>query len=67
MASACKTPVVFDDPSGTLQGLLPSIRASLNRAPGPMAMWAVALGLSLRGIGRRVRLAQAATSQRSAA
>ena len=67
MATACKTPVVFDDPSGTLQSLLPSIRASLNRAPGPAAMWAVALGLSLRGIGRRARHAQAATAQRSAA
>jgi type IV pilus assembly protein PilM len=67
MAGACKTPVVFDDPPNTLQGLVPSIRASLNRSPGPAAMWAVALGLSLRGIGRRVREAERTAARRSAA
>jgi type IV pilus assembly protein PilM len=59
MAQACKTPVVFDDAGaqasdagagGILAGLIPQIRNSLNRTPGPAAAWAVAVGLSARGI-----------------
>lgn len=55
MANACKTPVVLDDPSGALGSMLPGIRASLSRTPGPAAAWAVALGLSLRGIRKSDR------------
>jgi hypothetical protein len=49
MASTCKTPVVFDDPAGTLTALLPGIRHSLGRSTGPAACWAASLGLSMRG------------------
>jgi len=53
MAHTCKTPVLFDDSTGMLASLIPQIHNSLNRTPGPAAAWAVALGLSIRGIGRR--------------
>ncbi len=53
MANACKAPVVFDDSSNVLAHTLPAIRTSLNRTPGPASGWAVALGLSLRGINKK--------------
>lgn len=52
LAKACKTPVVFDEPEGTLAALIDSIHTCLNRTPGPPACWAVAAGLSVRGIER---------------
>ena len=53
LANACKAPVTFDDPAGTLMSCLPGIRGCMNRTPGPSAIWSVALGLSLRGISKR--------------
>ncbi len=47
---ACKIPVVHDDPMSTLQGIIMQIREKLNSEPGPAACWAVAAGLSVRGI-----------------
>lgn len=60
MANACKTPVVFDDPNNLLATVIPSIRACLNRTPGPAAGWAVALGLSMRGLRKTAARERAA-------
>jgi type IV pilus assembly protein PilM len=51
-AAACKIPIVHDDPPGTLTQLGDDVRAVLNRDPGPSSAWAVASGLSLRGISK---------------
>ena len=53
MAKACKVPVDYDDATPILSGLGTQIRSTLNRTPGPVACWAVALGLGLRGLQRR--------------
>ena len=53
MERACKVPVAFDDANSVLGGLIGGIHSTLNRTPGPAASWAVAVGLSLRGIGTR--------------
>jgi type IV pilus assembly protein PilM len=50
MSRACKIPVVFDDTNFVLGGLIGGIYSTLNRTPGPAASWAVAVGLSLRGM-----------------
>ncbi len=50
---SCKVPVRIDDVVGTLDSLLPQIRAAMNRVPGPAACWATAAGLSLRRSGAR--------------
>jgi type IV pilus assembly protein PilM len=63
-AHTCKAPVVFDDASASLAGLIPEIRATLNRTPGPAACWTVPIGLSLRGIRRSARGSVAAPAQR---
>lgn len=47
---SCKLPVVYDDQIETLAGLQRQIRDSFNRDPGPPGCWAVAAGLSLRGL-----------------
>lgn len=52
MATACKTQVMYDDLGATLSSIAGPLRACLNRTPGPAACWAVAAGLSLRGIRR---------------
>jgi type IV pilus assembly protein PilM len=50
--AACKIPIVHDDPPDTLTGLREEVRQILNRDPGPRSGWAVAAGLSLRGLLR---------------
>jgi type IV pilus assembly protein PilM len=57
LAKACKLPVGFDDTAPMLGGLIGPIRSTLNRTPGPAACWAVAAGLSLRGIGQKTKQA----------
>lgn len=49
MSKSCKTPVVFDDPLGTLGRMIGNIQSTMNRTPGSAACWAVAAGLALRG------------------
>jgi type IV pilus assembly protein PilM len=48
LASACKTPVVFDTDTQTPGELAKGVQSALNRTPGPEGSWAVALGASLR-------------------
>ena len=60
MSQSCKTPVVFDDPLGTITGLIGSIQSALNRTPGPSSCWSVACGLSMRGMSKRRPRTQAA-------
>lgn len=50
LGSACKIPVAYDDPAETFISLVGEIRKCMNRIPGPPSCWAVAAGLSLRGI-----------------
>ncbi len=50
LAQECKLPVVHDDRSDTLEGIGVEIRNKMNRVPGPAATWAVAAGLSARGL-----------------
>jgi len=47
---ACKIPVAFDDSNDTLSNLVPEIGRILNRSAGIAPNWAVAAGLSARGI-----------------
>jgi len=54
LQNSCKMPVVFDE-SDVLATLHPQVHARLNRSPGPASSWAIALGLSMRGIGRSRR------------
>lgn len=68
LAEQCKIPVAFEVDDSPLHGLTNGIRTVLHRAPGPAAWWAVAAGLSLRGLSAaRLRRVQAAPSQREAA
>jgi len=53
MSQMCKLDVTFGDPNDGLERLADDIHRSLNRAPGPIASWAVATGLSLRGCQNR--------------
>jgi type IV pilus assembly protein PilM len=53
---ACKIPVAFDDELSTLEHLIGQVQAKLHRRPGPAASWAVAAGLSARGLNRARRL-----------
>lgn len=46
----CKLPVVHDDQLATLQSLTGQIGEIFGRDPGPPGCWAVAAGLSLRGL-----------------
>jgi type IV pilus assembly protein PilM len=50
LQQACKIPVAFDEPPAVLEGLIGEIRGKLHRTPGPAASWAVAAGLSARGL-----------------
>ncbi|MDY7108376.1 MAG: type IV pilus assembly protein PilM [Planctomycetota bacterium] len=47
---ACKIPTTFDDELSTLEHLIGQIHAKLHRRPGPASCWAVAAGLSARGL-----------------
>ncbi|MHC4082209.1 MAG: pilus assembly protein PilM [Planctomycetota bacterium] len=50
LAEHCKIPVTFEHEGPGGAGLLESIKDCLHRDPGPPACWAVAAGLSLRGV-----------------
>lgn len=50
LAEQCKIPVVYDDQGALLESLTDGIRGVLQRPAGPSAWWAVAAGLSLRGL-----------------
>jgi type IV pilus assembly protein PilM len=52
LEAGCKLPVVMDDPRSSVGDLAPQIESLLHRNPGPGACWAVAAGLSLRGLSR---------------
>jgi len=52
LGNACKVPVVFDDDDGTLHTLDGEVKAALHRTSGPAACWAVAAGLSIRGLAQ---------------
>ena len=52
LKEACGIEVVFDDAIGGLESFLSQIHQKLNRSPGPLGAWAVAGGLSQRGITR---------------
>jgi len=53
MSKSCKINVAYDDATQTLGGLITHIHHHLNHTPGQAGCWAVAAGLSLRGLGRR--------------
>ncbi|MHC4717884.1 MAG: pilus assembly protein PilM [Planctomycetota bacterium] len=50
LAEHCKIPVTFEHEGPGAAGLAAGIRDCLHRDPGPPACWAVAAGLSLRGV-----------------
>ena len=50
VGAACKIPVAYDDEEGTLVTLGDEINTALHRTGGPVACWAVAAGLSVRGL-----------------
>lgn len=52
LKQTCGIQVIFDNDIGGLESLVPQIHRKLNRSPGPLGAWAVAAGLSLRGINR---------------
>lgn len=64
IGAACKIPVVYDDEEATLATLDRDIHAALHRVAGPGACWAVAAGLSIRGMAAPN---SAATNRRGAA
>jgi type IV pilus assembly protein PilM len=67
LAQQCKVPVTFEH-EGPVGGLVEGIRASLHCEPGPPACWAVAAGLSLRGISQaRLRRARPQVARQEAA
>jgi len=52
LEQGCKLSVSQDDLRSSVGDLVPQIENLLNRNPGPAACWAVAAGLSLRGLSR---------------
>lgn len=50
LTKSCKVPVAYDDVDGCLHSLMPQIQRTMNRTTGPGARWAVAAGLSCRGL-----------------
>jgi len=64
----CKIPASHDGDGSSLDRLATRIQRILQRPSGPSASWAVAAGLSLRGLSpNRLRRLQAPTSRREAA
>jgi len=64
----CKIPASHDGDGSTLDWLATRIQRILQRSSGPSASWAVAAGLSLRGVSQhRLRRLQTRTSRRDAA
>jgi type IV pilus assembly protein PilM len=52
LAEQCKIPVTFEHEDSGAAGLVNGIRDCLHREPGPPGCWAVAAGLSLRGLSQ---------------
>lgn len=50
IGSTCKIPVAFDDEEGTMATLDRELNEALHGTTGPAACWAVAAGLSIRGL-----------------
>ncbi|MHC4775065.1 MAG: pilus assembly protein PilM [Planctomycetota bacterium] len=68
LAEQCKIPVTFEHDGPGAAGLLDGIRDCLHRDPGPSACWAVAAGLSLRGLSpARLRRARPGPARQEAA
>jgi type IV pilus assembly protein PilM len=70
LAQTCKIPVVYDEVSAVLEGLGRAIQQHLHRDGGPGTCWAIAAGLSARGIVSSRRghgEGQSAATQRGAA
>jgi type IV pilus assembly protein PilM len=68
LAEQCKIPVTFEHEGPGAVGLMDGIRDCLHRDPGPPACWAVAAGLSLRGVSQaRFRKARPVPARQEAA
>ncbi|MHC4429364.1 MAG: pilus assembly protein PilM, partial [Planctomycetota bacterium] len=68
LAEQCKIPVTFEHEGPGAAGLREGIRDCLHRDPGPPACWAVAAGLSLRGLSpARLRKARPGPARQEAA
>jgi len=68
LAEQCKIPVTFEHEGPGAAGILEGIRDCLHRDPGPPACWAVAAGLSLRGLSpARLRRARPGPARQEAA
>ena len=64
LADHCKIPVVFEDDGLPLGSLVEQIHSQHLRNPGPTGSWAVAAGLSLRGLPGRARAGKGSASAR---
>ena len=64
LAEHCKIPVVFEDDGLPLGALVEQIHSQHLRNPGPAGSWAVAAGLSLRGLSGRPRAGRGSASAR---
>jgi type IV pilus assembly protein PilM len=68
LAEQCKMPVTFEHDGPAAARLAERIAGALQRDAGPPACWAVAAGLSLRGVAQaRLRKARSGPSRREAA
>jgi type IV pilus assembly protein PilM len=68
LAQQCKLPVTFEHEGPGVAGLLEGIKGCLHRDPGPPTCWAVAAGLSLRGVSQaRLRKVRPGPTRREAA
>jgi type IV pilus assembly protein PilM len=69
LAQTCKIPVVYEEPSSSLDALGRTIQGHLHRDGGPATCWAISAGLSARGIGssRRAHGADQVVARRGAA
>ncbi len=64
LADHCKIPVVFEDDGLPLGALVEQIHSQHLRHPGPAGSWAVAAGLSLRGLSGKPRAGKGSASAR---
>ncbi len=67
LAEQCKVPVSYDDHGSMMDSFAEGIRSVLQRPAGPSAWWAVAAGLSLRGLSlNRRRLIKMGSGRKAA-